>query len=82
MFKQNIILRNEMNMKIKIIFSILLCLFFYCAPIYVLAQPPNPCPDPQLGDCPIDSDVFVLVIGAFVIAAKKAYDYNKNPQPI
>ena len=69
-------------MKIKIIFSSLLFLFFICAPIYVFAQPIDPCPDPKLGDCPIDSDVFVLVIGAFVIAAKKAYDYNKNPQSI
>ena len=71
-------------MKIKIIFSSLFCLFFFCSQISVLAQgeQANPCPDPSLRDCPIDSNIFVLVIGVIVIAAKKAYDYNKNPQSI
>ena len=70
-------------MKIKIIFISLFCLFFFGSPIYIFAQtPPNPCPDPVLGDCPIDSNLVVLVIGAVVIAAKKAYDYNKNIQTI
>ena len=50
--------------------------------MYVLAQDPDPtiqpCPDPKLPDCPIDSNLIILVIGAFVIAAKKAFDYNKN----
>ena len=75
-------------MKIKIIFICLFCLHFFCSPIYVLAQAIdpdptiNPCPDPKLPDCPIDSNLIILVIGAVVIAAKKAVDYNKNTQTI
>ena len=69
-------------MKIKIIFAGLFCLFFFCSPIFIFAQPADPCPDPALADCPIDSNLIVLVIGAVVIAAKKAYDYNKNTQSI
>ena len=69
-------------MKIKIIFAGLFFLFFFCSPIFILAQPADPCPDPALADCPIDSNLIVLVIGAVVIAAKKAYEYNKNTQLI
>ena len=70
-------------MKIKIIFAGLFFLFFFCSPIFILAQSPaDPCPDPALADCPIDSNLIVLVIGAVVIAAKKAVDYNKNTQSI
>ena len=70
-------------MKIKIIFTGLFFLFFFCSPVFIIAQTPgDPCPDPALPDCPIDSNLIVLVIGAVVIAAKKAYEYNKNTQLI
>ena len=71
-------------MKIKIIFISLFCLYFFCSPIYVLAQviidpdpTINPCPDPKLNDCPIDSNVYLLVVAAIFFAARKAY-FIKN----
>ena len=41
------------------------------------AQIPNPCPDSILGDCPIDSNIYILFVAAIFFAARKAY-YIKN----
>ena len=43
----------------------------------VAQGPANPCPDPSLGDCPIDSNVYLLFVGAVFFAARKAY-FIKN----
>ena len=62
----------------KIIAYIAFLLFlFLCNPMLGLAQPLNPCPDPKLGDCPIDSNLYLLVVAAIFFAARKAY-YIKN----
>ncbi len=54
--------------------------FLFLMPLGVIAQidPPNPCPDPALPDCPIDSNLYVLFTVAFFFAAKKAYDFKKS----
>ncbi len=62
----------------KIISYIAFLLFLFLSnPMLGVAQPLNPCPDPKLGDCPIDSNVFLLVVAAIFFAAIKAF-YFKN----
>ena len=41
------------------------------------AQIPNPCPDAILGDCPLDNNIYLLVVAAIFFAARKAF-YIKN----
>ncbi len=47
-------------------------------PFLIIAQPSDPCPDPNLPDCPIDSGVVFLVAAAFAVALKKAYDFKNS----
>ncbi len=62
----------------KIIAYIVFLLFLFLSnPMLGVAQPLNPCPDPKLGDCPIDSNLYLLVVAAIFFAAIKAF-YIKN----
>ena len=54
-----------------------LVVVFLLIPHILLAQPIDPCTDPQ-DPCPIDSNLIVLFVAAVLIAAKKAYDFKKN----
>jgi len=65
-------------MKKIISFIVVFVFLLFCDPLNTLAQPADPCPDPSLGDCPIDSNVYFLIAAAVVIAAKKTYDYKKK----
>ncbi len=47
-------------------------------PFTSMAGLPDPCPDPAYPDCPIDSNLVVLMVAAAAVAAKKAYDYKKK----
>ena len=60
----------------RIVVSALLMACFFLLPIAVVAQPIDPCTDPDL-PCPIDSNLIVLMFAAVAIAGKKAYDYKK-----
>ena len=63
----------------KIIAYIAFLLFLFLSnPILGVAQGmANPCPDPKLGDCPIDSNLYLLIVAAIFFAAIKAF-YIKN----
>jgi hypothetical protein len=39
--------------------------------------PADPCTDPTLG-CPIDTNVYLFIAVAVILALKKAYDYKKS----
>ena len=54
-----------------------LVMFVFATPYKLLAQPIDPCTDPQ-DPCPIDSNLIVLIVGALVVAAKKSYDYKRT----
>ena len=66
-----------MKIYTRIILSIILVGFLFL-PFSVLAQldPANPCTDPA-NPCPIDSNIIILIAGALIIAAKKAFMCRK-----
>ena len=57
-------------------FPFLIVLALFIIPTGVIAQPIDPCTDPD-DPCPIDSNVIVLIAAAVGAAGKKAYDYKK-----
>jgi hypothetical protein len=64
-------------MKRSIVFGFLVMAMAILPGVLQGQPPPDPCPDPNDPDCPIDSGVILLITGAVVIAAKKTYDYKK-----
>lgn len=52
---------------------------FICSPAIVKAQPEPPCvgPDPDLGDCPIDSGLLILIAIGAGYGIKKVVDSRK-----
>lgn len=62
----------------SIFFFIMLVAAIVIVPFTSMAQPPDPCPDPNAPDCPIDSNLALLVVAATGVAAKKAYDHKKK----
>jgi hypothetical protein len=64
---------------IKKLIPLAVLVMFLVVPSLLIAQPPpDPCPDPQLPDCPIDSGLVLLIAAAVLIALKKAFDYKKK----
>lgn len=61
----------------KIIDFNIIFIIFFCSPLVTFSQGPDPCTDP-VDPCPIDSNVYFLIVGAIAIAAKKTYDYKKK----
>ncbi len=64
-------------MKKSIVFGFLAMVMAILPGVLQGQPPPDPCPDPSAPDCPIDSGVLLLIVGAVAIAAKKTYDYKK-----
>ncbi len=54
-------------------FVALLIFLLVCIPIFTIAQPADPCPDPSLKDCPIDSSLYILFGFALFFAIKKTF---------
>jgi hypothetical protein len=59
-------------MKKNIAVTTFFILLFFCIPMFMLAQPPDPCGDTVDPDCPIDSNIYILFLVALFFAAKKA----------
>lgn len=65
-------------MKKFIAFTSFISYLIFFNSLTALSQgPPDPCPDPSLNDCPIDSNLFILIIAAVFLAARKVY-VNRN----
>ena len=62
----------------KALFSFSLAFILYLVPLGLIAQPIDPCEDPDLPPCeiPIDSNLIVLIAAAVGFAGKKAYEYK------
>ena len=66
-----------MNLLKNIAYSVLLIVFLFLLPFNGFSQPIDPCTDPAL-PCPIDSNLLLLIVGALIIAAKKAWHHKKD----
>ena len=66
------------NLKRFFIVGISLTLFL-CSPALVRAQEDPPCvgPDPQTGECPVDSGLLLLIAAGAGYGIKKAVDSRK-----
>ena len=67
-------------MKKFIGFNIVLIFLLFFSPTVTFSQVIDPCTAPE-DPCPIDSNVYFLIVGAIAVAAKKAYDYKKKQIP-
>ena len=63
----------------KFIWAALILMICMINPLQSAAQVINPCTDPA-DPCPIDGGLVLLIAAGIAIAAKKAFDYNKQKQ--
>ncbi len=74
--KLMLFLRKRTTMKFKKGFIYFTIIFLMAVPFSTMAQVEPGCnPDEP---CPIDSNLYFLIAGAIIIAAKKTYDYKKK----